>query len=323
MKKRISRFIYVADYSTILSFTLVFIFWSIWYLLAGAFSAEKLPRIFDSQREFVGMVAMLIILPSYLTASFVVSQRRSVALLGEITDKSLRGFSIASKNSPKKFLVWGTISGVSFSFFNMPGSFAEVFNADAIIISIAISQLILWSMIGGLLATRLHSALLFYQAGKQIKLDIFEMTNLKSFAQSGLSDALIILLGLTLTVLQAFDAQFRFDNYLNGIAVCLPAIIILMVTPMYSLHRRIVDSKKLEFIAVNNLIRDTSKALHHQNMTTLELLLQRRDRLKGISTWPVDLSVTSRLLLYIVIPPIAWLGAAFVEIGLDGFLGGS
>jgi|MDTC01.3.fsa_nt_gb hypothetical protein len=33
------------------------------------------------------------------------------------------------------------------------------------------------------------------------------------------------------------------------------------------------------------------------------------------------MSIVSRLLLYIIVPPLAWFGAAFVEIALEGFLG--
>jgi len=51
------------------------------------------------------------------------------------------------------------------------------------------------------------------------------------------------------------------------------------------------------------------------------LLIQHRDRIAHTSAWPIDMSITTRLILYIVIPPIAWFGAAIVEIGLDRILG--
>ena len=323
MEKRINWVIYRAPYAAAILFAITSLVCLIAYMLAGTFSTDKLPRIFDSRRELIGMVAMLIILPSYLVASFVISQRRTVTLFTEIKDSSLQRYTAAAQHLPKRYLVSGLLSGLSFSIFNMPAGFTEIINGGPIIILIALSQILLWLLVGALLSARFYSARLFYRAGKQISLDIFETTNLKVFPLSGLSDTLLILLGLTLTILQAIDAQFRFENYIGGIVVCLPAILVLMITPMYSLHRRIVETKKRELLKLNRLIVEASKDLVPESIQTLELLLQRRRRLKDVSNWPIDLSVVSRLLLYIVIPPIAWLGAAFVEIGLDGFLGGS
>jgi len=39
-------------------------------------------------------------------------------------------------------------------------------------------------------------------------------------------------------------------------------------------------------------------------------------------TWPLDWRIYSRLAFYVILPPIAWLGAAFVEFGVDRFLDG-
>jgi hypothetical protein len=54
----------------------------------------------------------------------------------------------------------------------------------------------------------------------------------------------------------------------------------------------------------------------------LEPLLQRRDRINAIHTWPLNVSMISRLLIYGVIPPAAWVGAALVERMVEDLLGG-
>ena len=170
------------------------------------------------------------------------------------------------------------------------------------------------------LAARYHVARIFYSAGKQVQLDIFETSNLKPFGQAGLTDALLVVVALAITTLQSLDAQFRLYNYITAFSVILPAMAVLMVTPMYSVHRRIVGLKVAELEEINNLIHSSSKDLDIQHINQLEPLLQRRERLKAIHTWPFDMSVVSRLLLYFIVPPLAWLGAAFVEIVLDSVL---
>ena len=53
----------------------------------------------------------------------------------------------------------------------------------------------------------------------------------------------------------------------------------------------------------------------------LETLLAHRDRLRAVRTWPLSTGLISRVLLYLVIPPLAWAGAAVVERMVDRFLG--
>ncbi|MGD8417313.1 MAG: hypothetical protein PVH91_09665 [Pseudomonadales bacterium] len=39
-----------------------------------------------------------------------------------------------------------------------------------------------------------------------------------------------------------------------------------------------------------------------------------------LSNWPLDLSLVSRVAVYLVIPPLAWVGAAVVENVVQRFL---
>ncbi|MBL4585238.1 MAG: hypothetical protein JKX83_11570 [Pseudomonadales bacterium] len=312
--------VYEARYSASFIFVGTFVFLLLWYGSAGAFSAGNLPGFFSSKRQLIGTIAMLVILPSFLLSSYVRAQRRTFSLLSQLQAPSLPNYAGISQDLSVGFVFGGTLLGLSYSLLNLPGQPSEITAAGPVIIAIAIGQLHLWSVVGLILGARLRSSLLFHRAGKLVTFNLFETSKLKIFAQTGLTDALIVLVGLTLSVLQALDAQFRYDNYLLAVVVCLPAIVVLMITPMYSLHLRLRDQKQTEIEAVNVLIRNASKALSGERIQQLEQLLQRRDRLKSLSTWPLDVSVVSRLLLYIVIPPLAWLGAAFVEIGLDGVL---
>ena len=50
--------------------------------------------------------------------------------------------------------------------------------------------------------------------------------------------------------------------------------------------------------------------------------MQRRERLLALNTWPIDVTTVTRFFLYLVIPALAWIGAAFVEIAIDAMVGG-
>ena len=261
---------------------------------------------------------MLILMPSYFAMGIVFAQRRSLALAQLIRSQTAFDFTHHVESIPGRNLLIGFVCGFAFSFFNVPG--VGIIVSSNVMYAIALAQILLWSLVGLLLAARFHVARAFYNAGKRVKLDIFEISNLKPFGQAGLTDALLIVVALAITTLQSFDALFRVDNYTNALLVALPAITVLMVTPMYSLHRRIVERKNEELQRIDERVLAAPKDLSGEHMTQLESLLQRRERVKALPSWPIDISVISRLLLYAILLPLAWLGTALVEMALDRLL---
>ena len=122
--------------------------------------------------------------------------------------------------------------------------------------------------------------------------------------------------------LQSIDAQFRYVNYVWALIVSIPAALTLALLPMVVIHKRILAMRNTELAAVNQIIQESPRDLSTTNIASLELLLQRRERLLALNTWPVDVTVVVRFFLYLVIPPLAWLGAALTEVMLDSFLAG-
>ena len=90
---------------------------------------------------------------------------------------------------------------------------------------------------------------------------------------------------------------------------------------MWALHKRLRD-RRHELLAEARLqIETTPERGDHSEIAILEWLLTRRDRIKALHTWPLDVAIWSRLMFYVLIPPIAWAGAALVEVVLGRLLG--
>jgi hypothetical protein len=321
MNQRINFFIYEYKYSAAVTFLAAASLLTLGYASCGLFDTSILPNGFTTRTELVGLVLMLIIMPSYLASGLILGQRRSLQLAQESDTTGGHQFAERIIAMPTSYLVTGSILGFAYSFLNMPNeAFAAFILADISLMAITVGQIIVWTTTGLVLASRYHTSRAFYSAGKHVHLDIFETSNLAPFGKAGLTDALLVVVALAITSLQSLDAQFRLYNYVTAFAIVIPAIIVLMVMPMYSLHQRIAARKNVDLKEINDLIRAASKDLEVEQIDQLELLLQRKERLKAVHTWPLDMSVVSRLLLYVIVPPLAWLGAAFVEIVLDSLL---
>ena len=121
---------------------------------------------------------------------------------------------------------------------------------------------------------------------------------------------------------QSLDAQFRFENYGSAMLVAIPAAVFLFLLPMISIHRRLVQSRSEYLREMNEKIASVPRDWGPETIRDLESLMQHRDRIRDAVTWPLDWSIYSRLAFYVILPPVAWLGAAFVEFGVDRALGG-
>ena len=127
---------------------------------------------------------------------------------------------------------------------------------------------------------------------------------------------------LAITTVQSIDQEFRAVNYVNGLIVGVPAALLMVNLPIWSLHRRLLKAKATALAEIDEAIANANKTVEAENLLALNALLARREYIKGLRNWPMDLSTFSRLLLYVFIPPLAWVGAALVEFVLDSYLAG-
>ena len=90
---------------------------------------------------------------------------------------------------------------------------------------------------------------------------------------------------------------------------------------MWGIHRRLQQEKAGVITEVESSIAAASRDHATESLSRLNALLERRAHLRGVHTWPMDLRGVSRVAFYLVIPPLAWVGAALVEILVMALLG--
>jgi len=282
---------------------------------------SNLPAGYTSSLELLGQLMLFTLLLPYLLVGVIYAQRYSLKLAHE-TEEFDEALAHAVSHPPARFLLMGIIAGLLYAnLFNVPSSFWSELESP-VVLSILLSQNLVWVCIGPAIAIRLHTAMQFNEAGKRVPINIYEQSSLRPFSRNSLVDVLVIMGALSLTALQSIDAQFRYFNYVWSLIVSIPAALTLAVVPMVAIHRRILALRNTEHTAINKIIKDSPRDLATTNIAALELLLQRRERLLALNTWPVDVTIVVRFFLYLVIPPLAWLGAAMVEIALDTAIGG-
>lgn len=285
---------------------------------SGTLFPDVLPDYADSHRQITGMALMLILAPAYLVGAGIVAQRRSLelvdALRPALPDPQLAAEAQATIRGALRS-VWplGLALGLALGLFNTNPVEAWTMPAAHVAVSLSFGQLVLWTVIGLLLVTRGVSARAFARLGEGVVFDPFRLDALRPLARSGLIDILVIAGALALSPLQALDAAFRWYNYQFALVVAIPSAILFVTFPLWPLHRRIHREKAARLARMDAMLEQLPTDGTPEGLARLETLLAHRDRVKNLPTWPLGSALLYRIVLYLIIPPLAWVGAALVE----------
>jgi len=324
----ISIYQYIAFHSrmaVLITCLLVLLISTVLFVAMGTWEADLSALGIHSRTQLLGMLTLMTLMPTWLLGCFFVTQRHTMMLARQLEEQygANLGISAQVTRLPARQIILGITGGFIYALaFNVPlRQLGEAFSGNMPFLSIFLGQFLVWCCIGFLLAIRLHTANLFYQLGKTIELSIFEQSRLEPFARVGLLDVVIVVGSMVITSVQSMDAHFRLENYLTIFLVAVPAGAALLIRPMWTLHRRLVVRKRQLLLEINKQIVGAPEDTKKENIDRLEILLQRRDRVRALATWPLDMATWVRLLLYVLLPPLAWVAAALVEVAITGALG--
>jgi hypothetical protein len=302
-------------------------FWGVGALIPDP---AQLPAYATSSRQITGMSLMLILLPAYMLAAWSIAQRRSLDLVEQlrtlVPDARDADGAAEAIRQPMRARDWvlGSAIGIVFGLFNTnPIESYERSAVPLVDFSISLGQLFMWWIIGMLLVDRMHTARTFRALGEVIHFDLFRLDTLRPLARSGIIDVVIVAGALLFSPLQSLDARFRPENYRFALLVATPAMLFFVSWPLRSVYARIRAERDARVESIEAQLARVDAEGHASLAATAELetLLAHRDRLLSARTWPLDLRLVSRIFIYLIIPPLAWAGAALVERLVDTALG--
>ncbi|MFN3238463.1 MAG: hypothetical protein ACE37D_15580 [Pseudomonadales bacterium] len=109
-------------------------------------------------------------------------------------------------------------------------------------------------------------------------------------------------------------------------ALLLTAFAATALPPMLAVRRKVIEAKRQELSIIELYLQGDKQAMsksqvsHLQDSFTAMEVLEYRDRVAAIWDWPLHGQLI-KLMLYLIIPPLAWAAAALVERVVDAALG--
>lgn len=323
LKYAIKRFSYpIPTVGAIVGIPLISLFVS-----SGGFRPMPEYDLWDRPMQVVGLFLLFTFLSMAMLMWFTAWIRSSEALFADIRSQ-MHGAEELEINRYQFGKYWpiALVLGILFAIFgNLDTDSISLDYSSEIFatgLALAFGQIFMWSTVAVTLFFVFYDDWLFYQYGKTVRVNIYNLDRLNGFGRAVLSQFLMVVGALALTILQSLDRDFQWENYANGLYVGIPSAIIFVFLPTWTIRKNIRREKTRVLNLINTEIQLTSTELDSDSLVRLNALIIRRDQVQHTRTWPMDITIFSRFLFYVFIPPLAWLGAALMEVMLDSFLAG-
>jgi hypothetical protein len=169
---------------------------------------------------------------------------------------------------------------------------------------------------------------LFSRIARGISVNLLCTEPLGEFANQPLRTLIgtMAILSVMLFLLNSGD-EMTSQYFMLGIPiqVLMLALTIFVSGPMWQVRNKIRQSKHRELEKVRaaiagdrNALKDTCIHPHQADFTFADLLYYE-DKINALWEWPLNAHVR-RIVFYLILPPLAWSLAAFVEISLDSLI---
>lgn len=267
-----------------------------------------------SERQRLGTSLLFSILPGYvLFVQYHAWQvaRRTVAEFSSLTPADARGYARDALSRPGWWMipavVLGALSG-SHDFSHLSW-LPNIGNETAFDLWFRFMATIGWGFVFWLLCWRISCSVAMRRLGERLSIDVYQLDGLNGFVRVPLVHLLIVAGAVVLMPLQSLDLELRWINYRSGLYVGLPSLLLLVVPPIWGLHKNMRDRIGERVAQLQASVDECDRA----DFSRLALLIEHRETVRDFASWPLDVALVGKLLFYLIIPPLAWVAAALVE----------
>ena len=190
-----------------------------------------------------------------------------------------------------------------------------------LLLSIAIGNVATWVFVVHVVLRRVLISIDLRRLGlAHTDVDLFRLDALLPFGRIATLHLMIVAVALGLSAFQSLDAEVRWDNYRAALYAGIPAGLVLTLLPMLGIRKSVRLAKRRALERLDEAIEHANRALEPDALGYLGNLLHQRETIRHAREWPLDTTAVSRIAIYFVIPPVAWVGGALVEILIQAAL---
>ncbi len=197
----------------------------------------------------------------------------------------------------------------------------EVLKSPPIAALVMGTQLI-WVVLTLAVSALLDNAVVLNHAARCARVRPFDGMRLRPFAAIAVMSTLSLIGAQAAFPIMSIEGGVDLLAYIPGLLGTGGPMLLMAALPVWPVHRRLATTKR-------QILADLDRRIsvlplpdpgQPESLASFTRLLIYRREVEQIRVWPFDLGVLSRLALYLIIPPLTWIGAAIIEHVVDVLL---
>ena len=247
----------------------------------------------------------------------------------QVTDEDIADITRRMQRPGVKFQIGWLVSDITLALLHIKLMGFIPINADGeldfsgnlVKVTIA-GTLLTWCMMTTVISSLIQNGYLIDDLTNHFKqIDIFRKQPWQPLARVAIASSLALIGSNAIFPLLFIDSGTQSaSKIIPGMALSIPAVAAMVMVPLATTRRKIAAQKEARLLSIDQAIAKLPDPKNHAEMQSLNTLLDQRNHLQRVSSWPLNLGNIGRLLFYMFIPPLTWVGAALIERLVDGFV---
>jgi uncharacterized membrane protein len=260
----------------------------------------------------------------------VIALRRSEQQLTKLrpylpcSDKEFTSLLLNIYSSKKtSMLTWGIIGvlvGILTQFNGLKYIYENHEKVPASIYVMMVLGLCLWTLIFQVFSVLIRNAQNFGEIAKSyLEVNLVNINSTSPFSNVAIQPVLLAAGIYMLWPLKWIGSPINFSELTLPLLLTVPSLMFMLFLPLLPARRKIQQQKKTEIALLDDAINGNLSALkdsyikRDMDRVTLPELIQFRQYIHSVNEWAIDAPALRQISLYIVLPPLTWIGAALVE----------
>ena len=306
-----NRLLWVAGVVLVASLTGLY---GLWWNDTGGISGQ-----FLSARQMFGVLLMFSLLPPYLFFLIWLQYQRTTEVLGRLEGVVEQRALDEVKHRLHHLSWWAVLLMILGTYFGglQNGAMVQMMWAgepfSAFDLAVVTMNCLLWAQIALVMSWRIPGAVALNRLYRTVPVDVYDMEGLRPLARLATMDVLLVAGAMVMMSFQSLDAEFRWGNYVPGTVTGLVSSMVLFSLPMLGLRRAVMQAKAERLSSIDQALAQTDR----DDLVAMEQVVAHRERVRDLPNWPIDVRLLTRIVAYVILPPMAWVAAALVENFID------
>lgn len=297
------------------------------FALSGVFDPDSRARGFGSSSSFLFFSVLI----AYIIPVFHFINERTVAALevlrsnGSVDpERTLRVEKRIHRKPRRWFAVVLGIAAAAAVLHNLllaraPGGLLSESSRSTAAIAAMLGTTLTWLIMTLVVSALLDNARMLAGLAREARIQLLNPERLRPFASTAVLSTLALIGAQAAFPILMIDSDSGLVAFIPGMIATAVPMVLIAIRPIWPLHKRLAEARRSLLEDLNRRIASASPVDHAdlEILARLAPLLAYRREIQDVSEWPFDLGTMTRLGLYLIIPPLTWVGAALIERVVD------